>query len=210
MDTDFEAISDLTALRLPEDRLLDVLDRAVGERSNVTESDPAGTGGLEMRRWCTRYLRDDPDLKALGWVSCSHGQLEGIRNDDLRAKLIVVNTDAATGMREKMPRNVAEKGASSERLIDRNARAQEMSLFGPEAENIDPIEAYDLWFYCVHAGEKYVSAEVSRPTGIVAGFVSSFSHRILICRPGDRDGLRRTPVVPEDFADVALPNIRIK
>lgn len=204
---DFEVLPRLLQLGLQRELLLDIFDRALGERSNVTESDPAGTGGLEMRRWCTRFLRDNPELRAWGWVACAHGQIEGIRNDELKVKFVVVNTDACTGMPEKQPRNVAEKGAASEKLIGRNAREQ--SLFGEVAPD-DPISDYDLWFFCVHAGDKYASAEVSRPNGMVGGIVSSFSDRIIICRPGDKDGLRRSPVVPEDFAEVDLPKVQIK
>lgn len=207
MVEDFETIPRLLQLGLRKELLLDVFDRALGERANVTESDPAGTGGLEMRRWCTRFLRDHPELRALGWVACAHEQIEGIRNDELRVKLVVVNTDACTGMPEKQPRNVSEKGAASEKLIGRNARDQD--LFGDDAAE-DPISNYDHWFFCVHASDKYASAEVSRPNGIVAGIVSSFSDRIIICRAGDKDGLRRAPIVPEDFAEVELPKVRIK
>ena len=207
MFEDVQIVPRLVQLGLRKDVLLDIFDRALGERSNVTDSDPAGTGGLEMRRWCIRFLRDDPDLKALGWVACAHEQIEGVRNDNLRIKLVVVNTDACTGMPEKQPRNVAEKGAASEKLIGRNSREQ--NLFGDDSSE-DPISDYDLWFFCVHAGEKYATAEISRPNGIVAGIVSSFSDRIILCRPGDKDGLHRAPVVPEDFAEVDLPDVQIK
>lgn len=207
MHEELEVLPRLQQLRLPKDLLLDIFDRALGERSSVTASDPAGTGGNEMRRWLTRFLRDDPELKHLGWVACAHEQIEGIRHDGLRIKLVMMNTDAGTGMPEKLPRNVADKGAASARLISRNCR--EPSLFG-EPESRDPINDYDLWYFCAHAGEKYASAEVSRPNGIIDGIVSSFSERIIICRPGDKDGLRRVSRVVEDFAEVDLPTVRMK
>jgi hypothetical protein len=212
MYEDAKVIPALTAMRLPRDILLDILDRTVGERSNVTASDPAGTGGSETRRWCVRFLRDEPGLKGLGWIPCTHAQIHGIRNDELKIKLAMINTDACTGMPEKSPRNIAEKGAVSEQLIKLNARSKEQSLFD-EAE-LYPISKYDLWFYCIHIGEKYVSAEISRPDGIVAGFITSFSERIIICRPGDKEGLRAglggRPPVPEDFAEVEVPRVQLR
>ena len=61
---DFEVIPRLTQLGLPKDIVLDIFDKAVGDRARVNASDPAATAGNEMRRWLTRYLRDDPRLKA--------------------------------------------------------------------------------------------------------------------------------------------------
>jgi hypothetical protein len=204
---DHQVIPRLTSLRLPREVLLEIFDRAVGERSNVTASDPAGSGGNEMRRWLTRYLRDEPALKALGWVACAHQQIEGIRNDALRIKLVMMNTDACTGMPQKQPRNIAEKGAASERLIGRNCRQQ--GLF-EEADSDDPISDYDLWYFCAYVGEEHAAAEISRPNGIVAGVVSSFSERIIVCPPGEKSGLRRLPEVDEDFADIEKPTIFVK
>ena len=45
-----------------------------------------------MRRWCTRFLRDDQRLKKLGWLPCKHSQVDGIRNDDLEMKVAFMNT----------------------------------------------------------------------------------------------------------------------
>jgi hypothetical protein len=211
MVEDFEVLPRLTQLRLPKDILMDALDRAVGERSNVTASDPAGTGGNEMRRWLIRHLRDEPALKELGWVPCAQEQIEGIRNDELRVKLVVVNTDAATGMPGKLPKNVAEKGTASERVVERNFRNREALLFAELQDSVpDPITLYDHWYFCTFAGEEYVSAEVSRPDGMTAGIFSSFSERIIICRPGDKDGLRRKAPIIEDFAEVDRPQVTFK
>lgn len=209
MFEDAEAIPALVAMRLPKEILLDILDRTVGERSNVTESDPSGTGGSETRRWCVRFLRDEPALKALGWIPCAHAQIHGIRNDELKIKLAVINTDVRTGMPYQVPSNVAEKGSVSERWIERNAMARQPPMFD-EAEMGDPISKYDLWLYCIHTGQKYVSAEISRPDGMAGGFICSFSQRIIICRPGEREGLRRKSAVPEEFAEIDAPKVEFR
>lgn len=79
--------SRLSELRLPLERMRDVLEKAAGERANVTSSDPITTPGTEMWRWGTRFMRDDPVLRELGWIACHHGQIDGIRHDGLQMKL---------------------------------------------------------------------------------------------------------------------------
>lgn len=202
---DFEVIPRLSELRLPKEVMFDILDRATGERRNVTASDPITAPGYEMWRWATRYLRDHPQLQALGWVLCRHNQIDGIRNDVLKMKLVVINTDAYTGMPSKQPRNCADKGPAAETLIKNNAKHDQISMFDDEPELTDPIADYDFWYFCVHAGEKYVSGEVSRPDVIIAQTIRNFSERLIISRPGDMPGLRRPDTVPEDFADIEKP-----
>ncbi len=208
MHEDFEVIPRLTQLKLPKELMLEIFDRALGERSNVTASDPAGTGGNEMRRWLVRYLRDEKFLKELGWRPCAYEQIEGIRHDGLRLKLVVMNTDACTGMPEKLPKNVAEKGAASERLIARNCAHPRLFEDEPKSDEDDAVKGYDLWYFCAFAGESYATAEISRPNGIVDGVVSSFSERIILCRPGEKPGLRRAiPAIAEEFAEVEKPTL---
>lgn len=204
---DFEVIPQLTEWGLPKDILLDILDQAAGERARVNANDPSATGGNEMRRWLTRYLRENKALRALGWVGCAHNQLEGIRNDKLGRKLVVLNTDARAGMPSKEPISVSDKGAAAAKVIQGNEDRRQGSLFGEPEVAADPIANYDFLYYCVHASETSLSAEVSRPSGLAAGFVAHYSKRVVLCQPGDKPGLRRPDPVPEDFADVEKPTI---
>ncbi len=208
---DFEVVPVLTRLRLPKEVLLDVVDRATGERANVTESDPSGTAGTEMRRWCTRFLRDEPSLRKLGWTPCTHSQVDGIRNDELQVKVVFMNTDARTGVPSKAPHSVSEKGNLTERFIQRNSESGTHDLFGnDEIQESDPIANYDFWYLCAHASERHIAAELSRPIGLTAGIVDQYSDRVILWQPGEKDGLRRGPTIPEDFADVQLPDVQIK
>ncbi len=203
----YDVVPRLNELLLPIDRLVEVLERAAGERANVNDSDPITTPGTEMWRWATRFIREDITLRELGWVACRHGQIDGIRHDELKMKLVVINTDAATGMPSKMPINCADKGPAAEKAIENNARWAQMSLFGEEVEEVDPISLYDFWYFCVHASEKHVSGEVSRPDSMVARTIRNFSERLIVAKPGDMPGLRRPEPVPEDFAAVEKPTI---
>jgi len=196
---------------LPKDSLIDIFDRALGERSNVNPLDPVETGGTEMRRWMTRFLREDDGLKKLGWELCRHGQIEGIKNDGLRLKLAFTNTDARTGVLSKQPSNIAEKGASTARLTKQNYIAAQYNLLGLDAaDQDDPVAKYDFWYFCGHASDDYVSAEISRPDEMVGGFIRNFSERIIICQPGEKTGLRPHNPVPEDFAEIDQPSISRK
>jgi hypothetical protein len=67
----------------------------------------------------------------------------------------------------------------------------------------------DLWYYCLHLSEQYISIEVSRPNFEISGFVTSFSDRIIVAKPGEIPGIRRI-VVPEDFAVVPKPQVSRK
>src|SRR5947209_3341434 len=100
----------LDRMRLPRDVMVGIFEATLGERANVTDSDPITTPGTETWRWGTRFCRDDPQLRKLGWVACRANRLDGIRNDDLGIKLVVYNTDSYTGIISKTPRNTAEKG----------------------------------------------------------------------------------------------------
>jgi len=204
---DFEVIPRLTELGLPKDIMLDILDQAAGERANVTASDPVSTPGNEMRRWLTRYLRDDQRLKDLGWVSCAHAQLEGIRNDGLKIKFVPLNTDARAGMPSKEPISVSDKGPAAERAIKGNEDRRQGRLFDELETAQAPLADYDFLYFCVHASDNSLSAEVSRPSGLVAGFVAHYSERIILCQPGEKPGLRRPGFVPEDFAKIEKPSI---
>ena len=204
-----EVVPFLTAMRLPKVVLIDALDRAVGERANVTASDPIGTAGTEMRRWATRFLRDDPELRDLGWVPCNHSQVAGIRNDALRVKVAFMNTNLCTGMLAKQPHSVSERGGVSEQLINRNQVRDTTDLFGDyEPQVADPIADYEFWYLCAFVSDRHIAAELSRPIGVTASIVDQYSHRVILWQPGEKPGPRRADPIPEDFAQVDLPEIK--
>ena len=203
---DFEVIPRLVEYGLPKEIMLDNFDRAAGERAHVNANDPVNTPGNEMRRWMTRFLREDKRLQALGWVSCAHSQQEGIRNDKLKRKLVVLNTDARAGMPSKEPVSISDKGPTAERAIKGNEDRRQGLLFAAPAAT-DPFAGYDFLYFCVHASDKVLSAEISRPSELVGGFVAHYSERIMLSQPGEKPGLRRPGPVSEDFAEVEKPTI---
>jgi len=206
--SEIEVMSRLHQLRLPKDILQDVLDAAAGERANVNSSDPCGTAGLEMRRWTTRFLRTDQRVRELGWKVCRHRQIEGIRNDELKMKVAFMNTDKRTGMPQKSPASVSERGTIAELLINQNKSAGQTEMF--DLPPLDPLQKYDFWYLCAFVNENQFAAELSRPIEITKGLVTDYSERIIIWQPGDKEGLVRPEPVAEDFAEIALPELKRK
>ncbi|MEQ1531192.1 MAG: hypothetical protein WA793_10580 [Sphingorhabdus sp.] len=206
---EIDVVYRLHQLRIPKDELLEILDRAAGERANVNANDPSGTLGIEMRRWATRFLRESPRLIEMGWVACAHSQVEGIRNDALAMKVAFTNTDAATGMPSKSPHSIAEKGPVSESLIRRNYVVDQGVLF-VEPEPIDPILKYDFWYLCANVTRDSISAELSRPVGTKNGIVCEFSERLILLQPGESGRYSRRDPVPVDFAEIDKPSISRK
>jgi hypothetical protein len=199
-----EVVPWLDRIRLPRDVMLGIFEATLGERANVTESDPLTTPGTETWRWGTRFCRDNPELRKLGWIACRKHQLDGIRNDELGIKLVVCNTDSFTGVVSKSPRNIAEKGSVACKLIAKNSGQGSFSFIEPDTSD---AAKYDFWYFCLYASDRSVAAEISRPDSIVANIIRNFSDRIIICKPGDRPGLRLPDPVPEDFAEVEKPKL---
>jgi hypothetical protein len=193
----------LAKMRLPRHVLLDMATKIGGERANVAPNEPAPVIGFETWRWGTRFFREDVTLKDSGWTTCDLNQVAGIRHKELQIKLVCCGTDSNTGNPTRSPKNVSERRANSCKLIARNAQQFKFDL-GVAEEPQD-----DLWYYCSYFCDNFISIELSRPTSEIGGFITAYSHRIIIAQPGEIPGIRRR-VVPEEFADVPKPQVSRK
>jgi hypothetical protein len=192
----------LTRMRLPRWVLLELASKVAGERANVAGHEPPNVAGFETWRWGTRFCREDKTLRDLEWLLCDRDQVEGIRNDALGIKLVVCNTDANTGTL-RSPRNLAERGPASCRLIAKNSGQMKLGF----ARDDEPRN--ELWYFCSHFCDDFISIEISRPDLEIGGFVTSFSDRIIVAKPGEIPGVRKI-IVPQDFADVPKPQVSRK
>lgn len=197
----------LNGLRLPRETMLEILSSIAGERANVRDSDPKTARGFETWRWGTRFCREDETLAALGWVPCEHNQIDGIRNDDLRVKLVVCNMNGHAGNPDphKQPRNTNKKGIANCTKIEGNS--SQITMGFPTSTPLDPIDLYDFWYFGIHITRKQISAEISRADLEVGGFIASFSDRVILAQPGDLPGLGAYLPVAEEFADVPQPAV---
>lgn len=205
-----KVVSVLNGLRLPRATMLEILSAVAGERANVRASDPKTAKGFEVWRWGTRFCRENENLASLSWVPCEHNQIDGIRNDDTRVKLVVCNMDARAGNPDphKQPRNTNKKGVANCARIEGNS--PQMSMGFPAAKPVDPLDLYDFWYFGIHISEEQISAEISRANEEVGGFIVSYSDRVILAQPGEMPGLRAFDSVPEDFADVPVPSVHRK
>lgn len=199
-----EVVPLLTQMLLPRWVMLELAGQIAGERANVSPVDAPPVVGFETWRWGTRFCREHPELRALGWEVCEEDQVSGIKNQALKLKLVFCNTDSNTGKLAKSPKNTNEKGPASCRLIGRNSG--QLSLPLSEAPEKRPC---DLWYFCCHFCDAYIAIEVSRPSSEIGGIVTGFSDRIIIAKPHEIPGISRN-VVPEEFADVPKPKVTRK
>jgi hypothetical protein len=202
-----KVVSFLNGLRLPRHVMLEILSRISGERANVRTSDPKTAKGFESWRWGTRFCREDETLLSLGWISCEHNQIDGIRNDDLRVKLVVCNMSANAGNPDphRQPKNTNRKGVANCARIDGNS--PQLTMGFPSSTRLDPLDLYDFWYFGIHISEKQISAEISRANSEVGGYIESFSDRIILARPGELPGLKSFGPITEDFAEVVMPSV---
>jgi hypothetical protein len=202
-----KVVSALNGLRLPRQNMLEILSRISGERANVRDTDPKTAKGFETWRWGTRYCREDEVLAAHGWTSCEHNQIDGIRNDDLRVKLVVCNMSANAGNPDpyRQPKNTNKKGiANCARIV---GNSPQLNMGFPSSTQVDPLDLYDFWYFGIHVTEKQISAEISRADSEVGGYIESFSDRIILARPGELPGLKSFDPVSEEFAEVKMPSV---
>lgn len=192
----------LTKMKLRRSVLLDIASRTAGERANVAPCEPRQVAGFETWRWPTRFFREDKTVADDGWIACEEDQVSGIRHPDLCIKLVALTTDENTGNPEKQPKNVTEKGPTSCGLIKRNSGQMKFGFVKDK-----PYD--EIWYYCLHASEKYISLEISRPDSEIAGVITNFSDRIIIAQPSEIPGIRKIDV-PEDFADIPKPQVSRK
>ena len=190
----------LSRMRLPRQVLIDIGIKVGGERANVAECEPPQVAGFETWRWGTRFFREHEELKESGWEACERDLVSGVRNAKLGIKLVVCATNINTGNPDpnKQPKNVRDRGPASRRLIHQNTRQIPFGFVPPD----DPKD--ELWYYCLYLSTQHIGIEISRPTDEYEGYITDFSDRIIIAKPGDIPGTRRFQV-PEEFADVPRP-----
>ena len=171
----------LAELRLSRDVVIDTVRACVAAYGGCTDNDPPSARGYEPWRYGTRHLRELLLPADLGWAKDDTANLSSVRHNEIRIKLIVLNTDALTGSLspEPGPQNRLKKGILHERAIG-GATGWLPNLPKPFDEPV-----HDVWYLCVHINGEKVLAELSRPAAIENGFIVSWKERILIVGPED-------------------------
>lgn len=167
----------LRELRIPREALLETVRAAVAAYGGCTDNDPPGAKGYETYRAGTRHLRVEALPLDNGWERDNAGNFCSIRNDEIAVKIVVLNTDDATGDVVKTPKNRREKGIEHERAIEG------ISKFLPGMEPEDEV-LHAIWYLCLHISEEKVLAELSRPSALDGGFIVDWEERIILVAPG--------------------------
>lgn len=207
---DEDVIPQLTGMGLTRPALRDILLKTAGERANVSPLEPPPVMNYEAWRWGTRFIRECDEFKETGYTLCDHDQIYGVRNDELRLKLVFCNTNNKTGVADPnvCPKNTTVKGPNTCELIGLNSPQTEFN-FIKRAFNRG-VSDYALWLLCAFFDENGVRAELSRPQSENGGIINSWSDRIIIAGPGELPFSGRSKNVPEEFADVPAPIVKRK
>lgn len=183
----------LRELRTPRKALLEVVRGAVAAFAECTGDDPPGAAGYETYRGGTRDLRYHLRRQKSGWQIDNEGNLASSRNDKVGIRLIVLNTDDATGDPDpaRNPKNRRKKGVLHERAIE--GESMWFSGFEPE-ERV----SHRPWYLCLCISDAKVLAELSRPSAMIGGYITSWEERIILISPGEWDRIRFDDVDSDD------------
>ncbi len=187
--TPIEVDSRLNEFELRREQLIEIVHAMVAAKAECTENDPPGSRGWSSYRYGTRRAREvfRPD----GWLKDDTDQVASIIKPKLGMRIIVANTDDATGrvLEEREPQNRSKKGAATERVIDDT----QASLFPPTKSKSKVIlfrpserhsSSYVTYYLCVYCEGDDVRAELSCPVKVENGFFVGFGERILLIGPG--------------------------
>lgn len=191
-----------------KEELLEAVDASVGGRRSATLNHPRGTGG--MRAWQDGTCR----LRELG-------KHRGLQNDDedgiastvdaqRKLRFIVCSGDENTGELGATPQNRNKKGAGTGKTLgdffDFFDSVTNDKALSQRSSAKDQLTAWYLLIYC--EGD-VVKAELSCPTGMLDGYFTGFSQRIILRNDEGSDDLVASKSLPVT-TDVIDINVRRK
>lgn len=122
-DTPIRVTSRLGEMMTTREQLLEVAEAMALARAECTDNDPYGSRGWRGYQMGSRRLRETHvgvKVSIGEWVKDDKDQVPSILNKELGLRIVVCNTDAATGLKGKIPQNNSKKGAANERAIEAN------------------------------------------------------------------------------------------
>ena len=196
-------VSALTSIGWTKEELLEVVEAAVGARRSATANHPLGTGG--MRAWQDGTCR----LRELGKV-------RGLRNDDEdriastvdeknKLRFIVSSGDENTGEPNQTPQNRNKKGAGTGKTLGEAFDFYDSVLNDQALTKTTEIEGqHTAWYLLIYCEGDTVKAEISCPDGMLDGFFTGFSERIILRNDEDSDSIvaSKSAPVPADVIDI--------
>ena len=153
----------LSVMELDFDRLIEVARYADRERAFCTANDPKGFDLITMNAKVARGLREM--MCGNGWESDETDNQPGIKNQNLKIRIIPCNFDQNAGDRLVDPTNRAEKGAASKTKVRCNATAWIPGLPDPTQDEGEGDYATFVFGTCFEA-DGGLRAELSKTQGL--------------------------------------------
>lgn len=170
----------LRSIGLTRELLLLGVAALVTAHNGHTENDPPSAARWDGWRMGTRRLREL--LRPQGWEKDDTGTFSLIVDHGRRQQIVVVNTDARTGIRARPPSNATRKGPFSAKAADENQHVLDIAGFREEQERLIHRRAgtYTTWCLCVFVDGEIVRAELSKPVSYSSGFITGWEERIVL------------------------------
>ncbi len=173
---DAERVSEVEALQLDVNKLIEVVRYADSERSLCTKNDPKGFGLITVNAKAARGLREQ--FCGESWAYDETDNQPGILNEDLSIRIIPCNFDKNAGNHLLTPSNRKEKGAASGKNARCNATGWLPGLEVPVLETEDDVATLVLGIYS-EDGEP-LRAELSFPVEFEGNKYTAFTKRIIL------------------------------
>jgi hypothetical protein len=184
----------LEQLGLNREKLLEVVEAMLAARADCTPNDPPGSRGWSSWRMGTRRMREE-FLVEDGWERDETDQISSIVNKKLGVRIVVANTDNATGIDHDgcIPQNSSKKGIATDRAVHVN----QLSFMEKLDESVNIVALKSLpnasrpiitLYLCVYDNGDEFRAELSCPAGLDGGFFTDFRERVFLNSSDDSDG----------------------
>ena len=171
----------LKELAIPEELLVDALQRGVAEKLTAEIFDPATAGGYDLYRYTTRYVRRG--LHEAGWELSDYNNIALVRDPVKETVIIICSGDHQTGQLIGVPPKT--KRSKGDFFLEMS-KIVAIDLFGDEkieTRHIAPPDA-KVWlllhYHVVEPGQQILRAELSRPLEANDGMITQWSERIIL------------------------------
>lgn len=195
----------LHQLGVPEELLVEAVQRGVAEKLTAEIYDPATAGGYDLYRYTTRHLREG--LHRRGWELSDSNNIALVRDPVDETVLIVCSGDQQTGqMIGDAPRTKRSKGDVFLEVTEVVA----IDLLGYEETETRTVALPDakvwllLHYHAITNGQEVLRAELSRPRVAEGGTITEWSERIILyvplpdAMPDDETGSDNGPIITPD------------
>lgn len=195
----------LQKLGVPEELLVEALQRGIAEKLTAQIYDPATAGGYDLYRYATRHLRQG--LHERGWELSDCNNIALVREPFDETILIVCSGDQQTGqLFGTPPKTKRSKGD----VFLETSEIVAVDLWGNEEIETRQVALPDakvwllLHYHDETHGQQVLRAELSRPLEAESGTITRWSERIVLyvplpdAMPDDESGSGNGPMITPD------------